>query len=490
MMDADLYGMGFTIKDTELSILNMRRRMPFHFGNVHVTEGPQVSLIVEATVDGNHATGHSMGALAPMWFYKDPDMTLEDGIDAMLDTFKVACDHAETNDTSPTVFEFWRSLYDAVHERGADAGIPALLSTYGVSLVEQAAIDAFCRATGSTFPDAIAENALGIELGVVYEELDGQAPTDLLPDTPSRSTAVRHTVGLSDPLMPAEIPPEDRLDDGLPQALSKYIGRQGTNHFKIKLAAAETDLERLVRIARVVEDSSLCEYAFTLDANEQYPSITAFREYWERMVADKELAAFLNHLLYVEQPLPRDAAFGDDVRRTLDDWDDHPPIIIDESDDEMRSLATALDCGYAGTSHKNCKGVINGIANRCLIAHRHRTDDGDYLISGEDLTTLGPVELQQDLAVMAVLGIEHVERNGHHYYQGLNVLSDDVQADMLAAHDDLYHRHGDGFLTLDIRDGQIHFDSVLDAPFGYAVDTDSASFVPADEWEVESTYER
>ena len=34
-------------------------------------------------------------------------------------------------------------------------------------------------------------------------------------------------------------------------------------------------------------------------------------------------------------------------------------------------------------------------------------------MSGEDLANVGPVALLNDLAVMSVLGVEDVERNGH-----------------------------------------------------------------------------
>src|SRR5207302_8085313 len=61
-----------------------------------------------------------------------------------------------------------------------------------------------------------------------------------------------------------------------------------------------------------------------------------------------------------------------------------------------------------------------GIANACLLEKRRR--DGERVVlTGEDLCNLGPVALLQDLALMALLGIEHVERNGHHYYRGLSL---------------------------------------------------------------------
>lgn len=481
--------MAITITETELYVRNLRRRMTFHFGNVRVTEGPQVFLVLSAEVDGEQEQGMSMGALAPMWFHKDPGMSLDEGIRGMLAVFEAACERAESTAPQPTVFSLWKELFEQVEEWAEPTDHPALLWSYGVSLVEQALIDAFCRATETSFPQAVHENSLGIELSEIYEELDGREPTELLPERPSREMAVRHTVGLGDPLTNGDVGPENELNDGLPQSLSEYIERQGVNHFKIKLAATPDDAERLGRIHDLLERSSLDEYAFSLDANEQYSSVTAFREQWETMQTNSALASFFDHLLYVEQPLPRDEAFSDATRAAFDAWPEHPPVIIDESDDHLTSLRTAFDCGYAGTSHKNCKGVIKGLTNRCLVEHRRRTTNGTYLMSGEDLTTLGPVELQEDLATMATIGMEHVERNGHHYYRGLEMYPDDVQEQVLAAHDDLYRRHANGFATLAVQDGRIRMGSVLEAPFGYDIDLNRTQFTPVGEWQTESIYE-
>ena len=70
----------------------------------------------------------------------------------------------------------------------------------------------------------------------------------------------------------------------------------------------------------------------------------------------------------------------------LIDWEDRPPMIIDESDGHLSSCFEALDAGYIGTSHKNCKGVFKGVANACLIEHRNRQGSNPKLVlSGEDL---------------------------------------------------------------------------------------------------------
>ena len=480
--------MGITVRDTEQYIVELGNRMTFHFGNVSIDRAKRTIIEVDLDIDGEIETGLAMGTIGSAWFLKDPSLTLTELVQSFLDVTAAARERAEELPPSSSVFELWRELFDRQREWAEGTDFPPLLWGYGVSLLEQAAVDAFCRHAETTFHEAIRDGTLGLELGAFYDELAGEDVTDLLPDRPQRSAAIRHTVGLSDPLTDEDVAPEDRLDDGLPQTVTDYIEQEGVRYFKIKLGAdLESDRSRLRRIADVIAETGIEEFAFTVDANESYESAASFREQWSLIAADPELTSFLENLLYVEQPLPRHAAFSDETRRVFGDWDESPPIIIDESDDLPDRLGTALDCGYAGTSHKNCKGVFKGVANSCLIEHRRRTDpDGEYVISGEDLTTLGPIELQEDFAVTATLGMDHVERNGHHYFTGLSAFSDDLQEAVLHAHGDLFYRHERGFVTLDIEDGEVGLDSVVDAPFGHDVDVDLSEFTPVSEWSVDS----
>jgi hypothetical protein len=173
--------------------------------------------------------------------------------------------------------------------------------------------------------------------------------------------------------------------------------------------------------------------------------------------------------------------------RELLAWPQRPPLIIDESDGEPGTLELALSCGYAGGSHKNCKGVFKGLANACLIAHRRRLEPSRSLhLSAEDLCNIGPLALLQDLAVVATLGIPDVERNGHHYFAGLSQFPSSVQDLTLAAHGDLYRRRTTGFPAVHIERGAIDVRSVVAAPFGLDPLLDPSIFTPADEWSFDS----
>jgi hypothetical protein len=322
----------------------------------------------------------------------------------------------------------------------------------------------------------LATNQLGLRLGEIYPELGSAEPRDLLPAAPLRSCFVRHTVGLGDSLLPADVPSAERVDDGLPQDLQSCIRANGLRYFKVKLFAdTERDLARLRALSSLLEGEAGGEYFVTLDGNENFPSFTAFREFWEKASRERGLQALWQRILIVEQPVHRDAALSAKPGAELRTWSDRPPLIIDESDGAVGDLPRALALGYAGTSHKNCKGIVKGIANACLLANRRRQGE-QVVLTGEDLCNLGPVALLQDLALMALLGIEHVERNGHHYYRGLSMWPEDWQEAILAAHPDLYRRHAAGFACLQIRNGRVDLDSVNAAPLGVETLFDPARF--------------
>ncbi len=483
--------MPIRLLDFDLHILNMRNRMPFRYGIVTMTALPHLFLQARLDVDGQQADGIAAEGLAPKWFTKVPDSSTAQDIAEMLDVVQAACRHAQEAGAADSVFALWQAVYRAQETWAADTDYPPLLWAFGVSLVERAIIDGFCRAAGTTFARAVRANSLGMQLESLRPELAGQAPADLLPAKPLDRVIVRHTVGLIDPLTDDEIPTGDLVDDGLPQSLDASIQAYGLTHFKIKIGGdIDEDGARLQRIAALLDERNV-DYRHTLDGNETYHNVDDFRALWEGLTAEPSLRGFLQRLLFVEQPFHRDIALSPEVGTALLAWRERPPIIIDESDGELSSAPTALENGYAGASHKNCKGIFKGIANTCLIRNRQRRQpDALHIISAEDLCNLGPVALLEDLAVLATLGIEHAERNGHHYFAGLSMLPDDMQAQILAAHGDLYKPHttpsGQRFPTLAVEDGAVLVGSVTDAPFGPKTVPDPSRFTPAAEWEFAS----
>ncbi len=480
--------MSIAVRNTGLHVLNMQTRMPFRYGIASLVAVPHLFVRVEADINGSREVGLAADGLPPKWFTKYPDTSFSDDLDEMLAVIRQACTQAEAAPPADSVFAFWLWLHDQQMAWAAETSYPPLLWGFGVSLVERALIDAFCRTTGTPFARALRDNTLGIRLGAIHRELAGFSPAELLPAEPQRSVSVRHTVGLSDPLTDAEIPAEERADDGLPQSLVASIRCYGLTHFKILISGdATADLRRLRQVANVLEAHVGGDYAFTLDGSEQYTEVEAFRQAWDVILVDPSLHEFLGHLLFVEQPLRRDVALNPQAKAKLLAWSDRPPLIIDESDGALSSVVEALDCGYVGASFKNCKGVFGGIANACLLALRRRRDPGGYYVqSSEDLASIGPVSMLQDLAALASLGIAHSQRNGHHYFAGLSMFPADVQADVLAKHATLYRRHERGYPVLDVREGRLDAGSVVAAPFGYGIELDTRRFTPLEQWTVDS----
>jgi hypothetical protein len=470
--------MRLRVRATDLRVLPMHTRMPFRYGIAVLTELPHLFVRVEAEIDGTLCVGVAADGLVPKWFTKNPATSAEHDIAEMLRVIAAACSFAREAGAAPTVFELWLRIYAAQQEWGRAQGYPPLLASFGASLVERALIDAFCRAHGIAFATAVRQNALGIQLEALHPELAGAQPADLLPPQPLHTLTVRHTIGLSDPLADDEIVPAERVDDGLPQSLAACIRTYGLTHFKIKLCGdIDADLARLRRIAAVLEREAT-DYQFTLDGNEQFHDVAAFRALWQVLGRDADLVPLMRRLLFVEQPLHRDVALSPATAHALLDWPDRPAMIIDESDGEIASLPKALAAGYAGTSHKNCKGVFKGIANAALIAQHRQADPArSYILSGEDLSNVGPVALLQDLAMMATLGIAHVERNGQHYFAGLSMYAPELQERVLTHHGDLYRRHPRGFATLDVQAGRIEIGSVAAAPFGLAFPFDTSEYM-------------
>jgi hypothetical protein len=454
------------VVDFQLYRIDLQTRIPFRYGIATMTRVPEVFVQVNAEFDHGPAVGISSDCLPPKWFTKIPDKPLDAEVAEMLAVIVRALEAAkEITETTP--YAFWLALYEQQNSWASKNRTPPLLAHFGTSLVERAVIDAFCRSAKTTFARAVHENSLGINLGAVHEALRGKMPRDFLPAAPLARVIARHTIGLADPLTDGEIPAASLVKDGLPQSLEACVRAYGLRHFKVKVNGdISTDVERLTKIAAVLQTTAR-DFRFTLDANEQFKSFDSFREYWQIVKRDPDLGQFFQKLLFIEQPLHRDVALQGQAERDLKAWPDRPPIIIDESDGTLDAVPAALKAGYAGASHKNCKGVFKGIVNACFLKR------GAGMMSGEDLCNIGPVALLQDLAVMAALGIESVERNGHHYHAGLSQFPRVVQEQVLTEHPDLYQKSAQGWPTLRVTNGSVELNSINSAPFGmgFVLDT-------------------
>ncbi len=479
--------MALKVKDVRLTILNMRTRMPFRYGIATLTALPHLFVTLLLEENGKSQKGIAADGLPPKWFTKDPEADFRDEVEDMMNVVESAGEIAQHCEPASTVFDLWNEIYTSQKQRYRDSNHPPLLWGFGVSLIERALIDAYCRLHNQPIGDVLRDNSLGIRLDALHDELSKTQPGDCLPPQPLNAIQVRHTVGLSDPLHDSDIPENERLNDGLPQSLEHCIKTYGLRFFKIKICAdPETDIERLKKIAEIVRNYDLSNFYFTLDGNEQFESIEQFKNEYNTITSNPELEQFFQHVLFIEQPLHRNVALNGEVKAGFEHWPDRPPFIIDESDGALGTAQEALTLGYHGTSHKNCKGIFKGIANACLIQKMQQEKGGKYILSGEDLANVGPVALLQDLTTLANLGITHAERNGHHYFAGLSMFEKSVQQQVLSHHADLYAPHANGFAALNIQQGEIKIDSLLQKPYGLAFDLDTSRYIPREDWQFDT----
>jgi hypothetical protein len=435
-------------------------RLPFRFGVVTLTESPQA--FVRARIefaDGKSAWGAAAEMMAPKWFDKNLQLTNEDNFQQLRDVLAMARE-SYLGDSSPaTAFGHFAHHYDAHLAACAAKGHNPLLANYGPALIDRAVLDALCRAKGVSFYAAMRANLAGI--GKERPEFAGlDFDSFLAASKPAASIEARHTVGMVDAITAGDL--RERVGDGLPETLEKVIQAYGHRYFKLKVGGdLAADLARLEAIASVLDRLPHAYFA-SLDGNEQYSDTQGLAQLTDGIRSHPRLARLWKSILFIEQPVARKLALDTDLRKA----DLGKPVIIDESDGELDTFVQARERGYAGVSSKTCKGIYKSILNaaRCA-AWNSQEGSTRYFMSAEDLTTQAGLSVQQDLALVNLLGITHVERNGHHYVNGLKALPPSEQQAFLDAHPDVYER-SHGAVRLRIREGRIDLAS-LDCA-GYA----------------------
>jgi hypothetical protein len=328
-------------------------------------------------------------------------------------------------------------------------------------------LDALCRQRGVvSFYDAMRANLPGI--GDARREFAGLDFDAFLASLkPADSIEARHTVGMVDAITAADL--KERVADGLPETLEEVIAAWGHRWFKLKVGGnLPADVARLEAIAAVL-DRLPHPYFVSLDGNEQYADAQSVAELVAAIRAKPTLSRLWDSVLFIEQPIARRLALDADLRAA--DLG-NKPVIIDESDGELDTFVQAKARGYRGVSSKTCKGFYKSVLNAARCA---AWGDG-YFMSAEDLTTQAGLSVQQDLALVNLLGITHVERNGHYYVNGMAAQSQEEQQAFLDAHPDVYER-SHGAVRLKIHGGRIALKSLACAGFASAAMPDFSAMV-------------
>jgi L-alanine-DL-glutamate epimerase-like enolase superfamily enzyme len=461
-----MHAIRFVIEDIGFAERDVTLRLPFRFGGATVNACPQAYARARIRLeDGRTATGCAAEMMIPKWFDKRPELTQARNFEQLREALFLAREAYRSDARPDTAWGHAARHYRAVHEAAARRGLPPLVASYGPALVDRAVFDAVCHALGTGFAAALSANAAGMRLagtGLADDLLDFDLDAFLSAHPASlagRRIAARHTVGLADALVE---PPPGAPDDGLPVSLAQAVARYGLRHFKLKLAGdARADARRLAEIVPVILDVMT---VVTLDGNEQYRDAAHLAEFLDRLERDPALAPLRARLAFIEQPLARAQALDTDVSALSP----RVPLLIDESDATIDAFPRARAAGYTGVSSKSCKGFYKSVLNAARCAAWSRDTGRTYFLSGEDLTMQAGLGVQQDLALAGWLGLAHVERNGHHYVNGLAAAPQAEQRGFLQGFPTLYE-HSDGAVRLRIEDGGIDL-SGLDCA-GFATGT-------------------
>ena len=445
--------MRFSITAIDLFERDVVLRMPFRFGVVTLERSPQAFVRASIRLAGaREATGAAAEMLVPKWFDKDPALSNEDNLAQLRASLALARD-AYLAGGENSAFGHSIDNYGPQIALGTAQGMNSLVACYGPALIDRALLDAACRAAGVSFYQALKTNLPRLSAPGWQADLMAFDMEAFLEDlAPAPRIAARHTVGLMDKIVSSE----KRINDGLPETLEEVIARYGHRWFKLKVAGdLQADVARLAEIAAVLDGIGE-PYRASLDGNEQFASADAALDLWRRIKAEPRLRRLAASVAFIEQPVKRAAALSQDVSALGEE----KPVIIDESDDSLEAFPRARRLGYAGVSSKTCKGLYKSLLNaaRCRMWNREEGTQR-YFMSGEDLTVQAGLALQQDLALVSLLGLTHVERNGHHYVNGMAALPQAEQEAFLRAHPDLYER-SHGAVRVRIQNGNIQIGSL------------------------------
>src|SRR5581483_3000873 len=258
-------------------------RLPFRFGVITVTRSTQA--VIRATIaleDGRTSTGVAAETFAAKWFDKSPRFSDAQNVDQLRQSLAGAIELYRAQGWS-TPFGLYAGTYAVQLARGADLGLVPLVAAYGPALVDRAILDALGRALGLSFADLVSRNVAGIGATALTPDLAGWDITRFLSGLkPGRQIAVRHTVGLVDPIVADDQRPGERVNDGLPETLEEVVRHYRGRYYKLKVAGnVAADLDRLARIAGVL-DLLAGDYRITLDGNEQYDDVEGIAELWRR----------------------------------------------------------------------------------------------------------------------------------------------------------------------------------------------------------------
>jgi len=447
------------VRDIALFERPVRFVRPFRFGAVVVNAASQVFVRAEIEIEGKGSfLGASAEMMVPKWFDKRPELSPEQTVGELRRSLQIARALYLAGSGYETAFGLHASRIAAQVEACAKENIPPLAAAYGPAEIDKAILDALLRGMGINFFDGMAGNVAGIDARLAPDLAAEDITQSLARTRWLDRVAIRHTVGL-----------DDRVEGA--GGVADPNENAGARYFKLKLNGdPDADAARLTRIGSELAKLSP-DYSVTLDANEQYADLRALNLLVDRLDRDRALSPIAAKLLYIEQPMPRDITRASQLG-ALGRHD----FIIDEADDSYDAFPAARALGYRGISSKSCKGIYKSVVNAARAA-KWSAGCEKFFVTAEDLTCQAGLGVQQDLALGALIGVTHAERNGHHYVDGFGDAPAGEAESFLIGHPDLYTRDGNT-IRLAIHGGDLLTGSLTSPGFATAVHPDWSALSP------------
>ena len=251
-------------------------------------------------------------------------------------------------------------------------------------------------------PPMIARNVPGIRTTELTPDI-GRLRSRALPGRPAArqpASSVRHTVGLVDPLTAGDRPaigarqrrPAGDAGGGRLLLSRPLLQAEGRRRHQGRSRSAEPHRRRARRRRRRLPHHARRQRAVRRRRGHRR-AVAQGRARRRRWPGSRKST------LFIEQPIKR--AWRSAARSTP--LAKLRPLIIDESDGELSSFPTALALGYCRRLEQELQGLLQVDPQR--RARRASSAPGHFM-SAEDLTTWPGVSVQQDLALVSLLGLD------------------------------------------------------------------------------------
>ncbi len=407
---------------TDISILDARvsyeqhnYRTPMKFGGVAVTNCVVLNVTVGVrTRDGREAEGTGSMPLSAIWAWPSKTITEPERVKAMQSLSEKIAGMIPSANLCAHPIELSHQLEPEILKLAGN--MPKLCALVVFSPFDAALHDAYGKVHGQHVYDCYDADWMNADLSRYLDDsFAGEFPDQYSLRRPKRCLPLYHLVGALDALTDADV--KERLDDGLPNTLGKWIIRDGLTHLKIKLNGddANWDIERILAVDRVANEAQkkrgVTNWNYSLDFNEQCKSVDYLLEVLRR-VQEKNPETFAR-VQYVEQPTARDLRAHPENKM-------HAaailkPVVIDESLTDYESLLLAREQGYTGVALKACKGQ-----SQALLMAAAAQKLGMFLCV-QDLTCPGQSFLHSAGLAAHIGPVAAIEGNARQYIPTANV---------------------------------------------------------------------